>query len=64
MYVIFPVNALSKQKREMCHGMRNPRGLKVRCYASCVIDINEYLDVFPGDNSSQKKFETDEMKFC
>ena len=32
--------------------MRNPRGLKVRRYAAFLIDLNEYLDVFPGEKSS------------
>ena len=28
-YVLLPVNEFSKQKREMCHGTKNPRKLKV-----------------------------------
>ena len=42
-----PVNALSKQNRAMRHGMIKPRGLKVRRYSVCLIDLNEYLDAFP-----------------
>ena len=30
----------------MCHGMRNPRGLKVRQYAALLIDLDKYL-AFP-----------------
>ena len=35
-----PGNALSKKKREMCHGMRKPCGLKVRLCAYNLIYIN------------------------
>ena len=40
----------------MCCGMRNPGGLKVRRYAACLVDIDEYLNVFPGANISDKSF--------
>ena len=30
----------------MCHGMRKPRKLKLRCYADRMIDINYYSAVF------------------
>ena len=43
-----PVNALSKKICAMRHGIRNPRSLKVRRYAACLIDLNEYLDVLHG----------------
>ena len=42
-----PVNSLSKQKCAMSRGMRKLCGLKVRRYAACLIDLNEYLDFFP-----------------
>ena len=48
------MNFLSKQKRVMRFGMRNPCGLKVRRYAACFIDINEYLDFSPGATLSDK----------
>ena len=32
----------------MRRGIRNPRSLKVRRYAACLIDLNEYLDVLYG----------------
>ena len=44
----FAVNALSKQKRTMRRGTKKPRGLKVRFYAAHLIDLNDYLTVFPG----------------
>ena len=34
--------------RVICHGIRNPRGLKLIRYAACLVDLNEYLAVFPG----------------
>ena len=40
------INVLSKQKCSMCHGMRNPNKLKVRCYDSCMTDINKYFSIF------------------
>ena len=53
---LFPVNVLSKQKRTMRHGMRKPRGLKLRCYVYCMIDIDNYLDVFTGAKASDNFF--------
>ena len=50
----FPVNSLSKKKRAMRRIMRKPRGLKVRRYSYCLIDLNEYLDSFPGENMPDK----------
>ena len=50
----FPINSLSRQKRVMFHVMRKLRGLKVRCCAYRMIDLNEYLDVFPGAKASEK----------
>ena len=41
-----PVNVLPKQKHAMLHGMSKPRGLKVGCYAACLVEINEYLAIF------------------
>ena len=48
----------------MLHGMRKPRGLKVRRYAAPMIDINEYLDVLPGANASENFVRWSSMKFC
>ena len=31
----------------MCRGMRNPYGLKLRRYADHLIELNEYLTLFP-----------------
>ena len=49
-----PVNSLSKQNRAVCRAMKKPRGLKVRHYVACLVDLNEYLALFPGDNLSDK----------
>ena len=32
----------------MRRGMKKPRSLTVRCYAARLIDLNEYLALFPG----------------
>ena len=53
-YIVFPINALSKEKRLMCRRMRNPSGLKVRRHAARKLDLNEYLDLFPGSKISDK----------
>ena len=37
----------------MRRGMMNPCGLKVRSCASCMVDINKYLAVFPGEKWSE-----------
>ena len=57
-YVLFPVNVLSKQNCVMRHGMRKPHSLKLICYAVCVIDLNKYFAVFPGENTSDNICET------
>ena len=49
---------MSKQKQAMRHGMSKPHGLKVRCYADFMIDLNDYLAVFPGSKASDKIRET------
>ena len=48
----YPVNLLYKQECAMICGMRNTCELKVRPYAACMIDINDYLDAFPGGKAS------------
>ena len=53
-YVLPPVNELSKQKRTMQRLMRKPCELKVRFYNYCMVDINEYLTLFPGVKASDK----------
>ena len=35
-------------------GMRKPRSLKVKCYATSFIDLNEYLAVLPGEKIIDK----------
>ena len=47
----------------MQHGMSNPCSFKVRQYADCIIDINNYLAVLYGVNSSDKNFETELNEF-
>ena len=50
----YPVNTLSKQKHTICCGMRKPHSLKVRRYAAHMIDLNNYLAVFPREKASVK----------
>ena len=38
----------------MCHGIRNLLSLKVICYVAPLVDLNEYLDVLPGEKISDK----------
>ena len=40
-------------------GINKPRELKVRCYTARVIDINDYLDVFPGAKVCDKIGDTE-----
>ena len=47
-YVLFPVNALPIQHNTIFRGRRKLNSLKVRRCAVCLIDLNEYLAVFPG----------------
>ena len=42
----------------MFRGMRKPHELKVRCYDDRMIELKEYLDSFPGVNTSVKIGET------
>ena len=39
--------------------MRNPRDLKSRLYAAPMINLNEYLDIFPWSKASDKNCETE-----
>ena len=48
------MNSLSKKKHAICSGMGKPRRLKVRCYVACLIDLNEYLALFPEAKISDK----------
>ena len=62
--VLSTINVLSKQKRVMCCGTRNPRKLRVICYAARLIDLDEYLETFPGLKESGKIVKRNWMKFC
>ena len=52
-------NSLSKKKRAMRRGTRNPHGLKVRHYMDNLIDLNEYLDLLTGANITDKMVMTE-----
>ena len=38
----------------MRHGTKKPRALNVRRYATCIIDLNDYLASFPGATLNDK----------
>ena len=38
----------------MCRGMSNLHELEARCYAACMIEINQYLTIFLGYNQNNK----------
>ena len=43
----FPINALSKQKRAMRRAMRKPRDLPFKHFAARLMELNNYLPLFP-----------------
>ena len=43
----------------MRSGTRNTRKLKVRCYADCIIDHNNYTADFPGVKASHNIGDTE-----
>ena len=47
----------------MLCGMKNLCGLKVRQYTDCMIYLNKYLYVFPGEKASDKTCETELDEF-
>ena len=49
-----PVNTLSKKKRAMRCGIKKARNITVRRYAERLIDLNEYLVSFTGENLTDK----------
>ena len=42
---------------------KNPRGLKVRSYAACMIDIKKYLSVFYGEKEGDTCFDMELIDF-
>ena len=52
------MNVLSKQNRVVQHEKRDIRILKVIFYDNCMVEINEYLTIFPGLKSSDEIVET------
>ena len=49
-----PIAVLPKKKRVMIWVIRNPRELKARLYAAHIIELNEYLSIFPVEKASRK----------
>lgn len=64
---IFPTRALIMQRRIMRRDMRKPMGVKTRDYVARMLELNEYLDMFPpvpttnGQPPGPKKMQPDEM---
>ena len=44
------------KKKAMRRRMKNPHRLKLICYSDRMIDINEYLSVFPETKASEMEF--------
>ena len=54
-----PIIALSKKNRAVTQAMSNPCELKVRRHDTRMIELKEYLAVFPGGKSEGKFGETE-----
>ena len=54
MHTYFLVYAMSNQNCAIHLGMRNMRRIKVRQYTARLVDLNKYLDSFPGVNITDK----------
>ena len=50
----FPVNALSNQKRAMRHIIRKPRDMSFNRFTAQQTEINKFLPVFPGSDTTKK----------
>ena len=44
-----PVNALSKKMHAIHRGMRKTSGLKVGISSACLVELDKYLAVLPGE---------------
>ena len=56
---LFSINALSKQKLSIHHGVSKPRELMLRRYAAHMVKLSQHLVVFPGSNHNNKNVETE-----
>ena len=52
--LIFPINALNKQKCSMRRAMRKPRYLQFKIFAAWLKELNNYLPLLPGSSASKK----------
>ena len=48
------MNVMSSRKCVIHSGMEKDPKLKVVCYSSCMIELNEYLDLLRGRKASEK----------
>ena len=58
---IFPQRALRKQKRYMRRHMRKPFDMPMRNYRNRVVELNNYLEHFPGDFDNDQKLDEEEI---
>ena len=58
---IFPLRALRIQKRYMRRYMRKPREMKMRTYRNRVIELNNYLVMFPSNFNDAQKIDEEEI---
>lgn len=58
---VFPRKSLATQKRYMRHFLRKKRDIRVREFMTRLIEINEYLAMFPEEFSASQKLPEDEI---
>jgi len=58
---VFPQRALQVQRRYMRRFMRKPRDMKIREYINRVVQINMWLDQFPGAGAGNGRMGEDEL---
>ena len=49
-----PVNSLSKQKRAMRRAIHKPRDIPSKCFVARLMELNNYLPIFPGYSAAKK----------
>ena len=59
MYLLFPINNLSKQNCTISRGMRKPFEFKVSCYAVHMVKLNHKFSILYRAKESDKIRETE-----
>ena len=50
----FSINSLSKQKHAMRRAMRTPQSMTFKHFAARLMEMNNFLPLFPGSDASEK----------